>query len=196
MDEFLQDINSTVYLQWILMQNNLYNLNIKRDNNVIMISNDVVEGRIIYYGRGIFEEELTEIKTGEKIYYLHFQLYHYNHAVNLFKEMINCAMQVSNKSAVKILLCCSGGLTTTLFASKMKELADLENKSCKISATGYTKLFDIADDYDLVLLAPQVAYLLPQVLQHLHNKKVIAIPPKVFASNDYSAALKMVYDCL
>lgn len=45
------------------MQNNHYSLNIKvddNDNNTIIISNEIVIGKIIYYGKGIFEEELND----------------------------------------------------------------------------------------------------------------------------------------
>lgn len=59
--------------------------------------------------------------------FIFFQLTHFNHAVELFKEMINCALEATNRPQIRVLLCCSGGLTTTLFASKMQELAKLEN---------------------------------------------------------------------
>lgn len=197
MDEFLQEIDTLIYLRWIMLQNNSYDLSIhqaENDDNTIIISNDMVMGKIIYYGKGIFEEELTDRQSKEKIFYLHFQLTHFNHAVELFKEMINCALEATNKPQIRILLCCSGGLTTTLFASKMAELAKLENLSCEISATGYSRLFEIADDYDIILIAPQVAYMLPQAKRRLPNKTVLTIPTKVFATNDYAGALRIVYD--
>lgn len=197
MDEFLQGINASIYLKWILMQNNHYSLNIKvddNDNNTIIISNEIVIGKIIYYDKGIFEEELNDRQTKEKIFYLHFQLTHFNHAVELFKEMINCALEATNRPQIRVLLCCSGGLTTTLFASKMQELAKLENLSYEIFATGYSRLFEIANDYDIILIAPQVAYMLPQAKRRLPDKEVVTIPTRIFATNDYSGALKIIYD--
>ena len=109
MDEFLQGINASIYLKWILMQNNHYSLN-------------------------------------------------------------------------------------TLFASKMQELAKLENLSYEIFATGYSRLFEIANDYDIILIAPQVAYMLPQAKRRLPDKEVVTIPTRIFATNDYSGALKIIYD--
>ena len=196
MDQFLQEINAAIYLKWILLQNN-NNISIKNDdsdNNTIIISNDVVDGKIIFYGKGIFEEELSDRQTGEKIFYLHFQLTYFNHAVELFKEMLNCALEATNKPQVSVLLCCSGGLTTTLFANKMQSLAKLENYPYEIHATGYSRLFEIADNYDIILLAPQVAYMLPQATRRLTNVAVMTIPTKVFATNDFSGTLKLVYD--
>ena len=125
MDEFLQGINASIYLKWILMQNNHYSLNIKvddNDNNTIIISNEIV------------------------------------------------------------------------IASKMQELAKLENLSYEIFATGYSRLFEIANDYDIILIAPQVAYMLPQAKRRLPDKEVVTIPTRIFATNDYSGALKIIYD--
>lgn len=197
MDQFLQEINATIYLKWILMQDSYYNLSIKVDDNddkTIIISNEMVIGKIIFYDKGIFEEELNDRQSGEKIFYLHFQLTYFNHAVELFKEMINCAIEAINKPLVRVLLCCSGGLTTTLFASKMQELAKLENLPYEIMATGYSRLFEIANDYDIILIAPQVAYMLPQAKRRLSDKEVQTIPTKVFATNDFSGALKLVFN--
>ena len=195
MDEFLQEINATVYIKWILLQNGKDGLVIKadlHDNNTIIIENDVVTGKIIFYGNAIFEEELTDRQTNDKIFYLHFQLTYLNHAVELFKEMINCAKEVTNRPSVQVLLCCSGGLTTTLFAYRMQELAKLENLPYEIEATGYSRLFEIANEYDIILLAPQVGYMLPQAKRRLPCKEVLVIPARVFATNDFSGALKLV----
>lgn len=197
MDEFLQEINAIVYIKWILLQNNKDGLVIKSDlddNNIIIIENDVVTGKIIFYGNAIFEQELTDRQNNEKIFYLHFQLTYLNHAVELFKEMINCAKEVTNRPSLQVLLCCSGGLTTTLFACQMQELAKLENLAYKIEATGYSRLFEIANEYDIILLAPQVGYMLLQVKRRLPDKEVIVIPARVFATNDFSGALKLVFN--
>lgn len=196
MDEFYQEINAIFYLKWVIIQGEKYNLQIEFEDekqNTVIIKNDYVEGKIIYYGNGIFEEELTNRQTNEKIFYLHFQLTHFNHAIELFKEMVNCAIKANNKPQIRVLLCCSGGLTTTLFASKMSELAMLENLPYQISATGYTRLYEIASEYDVIILAPQVGYLLPQVKHRLDNKIIFTIPTRIFATSDFSGALKLIH---
>lgn len=199
MDEFYQEVNAIFYLKWVIIQGKKYNLQIEFEDerqDIVIIKNNYVKGKIIYYGNGIFEEELTDLQTNKKIFYLHFQLTHFNHAIELFKEMANCAIKVTNKSQINVLLCCSGGLTTTLFASKMSELALLENFPYKISATGYTKLYEIADEYDVIILAPQVGYLLPQAKRRLNNKKVFTMPTRIFATNDFSGAFKLINDLI
>lgn len=197
MDEFLRDINAEIYFKWILLQGSKYNLTIKLDDyesNVIVISNKDILGKIIYYGNGLFEEVLVNRYTSKKIFYLHFQLTHLNHAVELFRELIDCALEVTVQPQVKILLCCSGGLSTTLFASKMMELVKLKNLPYKIEASSYVRLYEIGEDYDIVMLAPQVSYMLPQVMHNLKNKPVVTIPTRIFATNDFSNALKLISD--
>ena len=46
----------------------------------------------------------------------------------------------------------------------------------------------------MILIAPQVAYMLPQAKRRLPDKEVVTIPTRIFATNDYSGALKIIYD--
>ena len=47
----------------------------------------------------------------------------------------------------------------------------------------------LIDDYDMVLLAPQVAYLLPQ-LKNKYGNKIFIIDSLDFATNDFNAIIK------
>ena len=47
------------------------------------------------------------------------------HAIELFHEMIESILQLVEKPKVRILLSCSGGLTTSYFASKLNEASEL-----------------------------------------------------------------------
>jgi cellobiose-specific phosphotransferase system component IIB len=80
-------------------------------------------------------------------------------------------------------------MTTSLFASKMQTLAQLENRNYEINATGYGRLYEIGNDYDVILLAPQVSYLLPEVRMHLEDVIVEEIPARYFARNEYKNVL-------
>ena len=78
----------------------------------------------------------------------------------------------------------------------MMELAKLNKLSYQITATGYSRLPDIAKDYDIIMLAPQISYLLPQVEVLLPGKDVVVIPTKIFAMNDFSGALMIINELL
>ena len=222
MDEFYLEINSIFYLKWIVNQGKKYNLKIKFENDnedTIIIKYNDIEAMIKYYGDGIFEQKIINCLNNDVVFYqknfeetikkiyaqsqfyvlgpdVYFKLKYLNHAIKLFEDMIDCIFEVANRPFVSILLCCSGGLTTTLFASKMMELAKLNKLSYQITATGYSRLPDIAKDYDIIMLAPQISYLLPQVEVLLPGKDVVVIPTKIFAMNDFSGALMIINELL
>ena len=52
----------------------------------------------------------TYLHTDE--FYLHFQMKNMKHALELFNEMLEIIQTLVNRPQVKILLSCSGGLTT------------------------------------------------------------------------------------
>ena len=57
------------------------------------------------------------------------------HATELFNEMMNNILQLVEKPKIKILLSCSGGLTTSYFASKLNEAAQLLDYHYAVSYT-------------------------------------------------------------
>ena len=116
MDEFYLEINSIFYLKWIVNQGKKYNLKIKFENDnedTIIIKYNDIEAMIKYYGDGIFEQKIINCLNNDVVFYLHFKLKYLNHAIKLFEDMIDCIFEVANRPFVSILLCCSGGLTTT-----------------------------------------------------------------------------------
>lgn len=58
-----------------------------------------------------------------------------------------------------------------------------------VDAVGYMEIDKVIDDYDMVLLAPQVAYLLPQ-LKNKYGNKIFIIDSLDFATNDFNAIIK------
>ena len=85
MDEFYQEINAIFYLKWIMLQGKKYNLQTKyadRKQTVVIVKNNAVEGKIIYYGDGIFEQELIDCQNPKKIFYLHVMI------INLYKQLL------------------------------------------------------------------------------------------------------------
>ena len=106
-----------------------------------------------------------------------------NHAINLFYEMVECLKTLIKKPKIKILLCCSGGLTTTYFAYKIDEA---------IAATGYNELFKKGEQYDVILLAPQVSFMYAKVKKIFKDKYLLNIPAQVFAKYDVKEILNLV----
>ncbi len=59
---------------------------------------------------------------------------------------------------MNILLCCSGGFSTSLVVSKMKESAKQKGVDCRIWAVGEKDIDENLPKADIVMLAPQIAY--------------------------------------
>ena len=71
------------------------------------------------------------LKTAQKLFgkmkkfYLHFELRDLNYVEELFAEMLATITDLKSKQTVKILLSCTGGLTTVFFADKLNETAKI-----------------------------------------------------------------------
>ena len=58
----------------------------------------------------------------------------------------------------KILLVCSGGMSTSVLMSKMQKYGEENGIDVKVDACGTNKYMDEAAGYDIILLGPQIAY--------------------------------------
>ncbi|MGF7058749.1 PTS sugar transporter subunit IIB [Brassicibacter mesophilus] len=72
----------------------------------------------------------------------------------------------------KILLICSGGMSTSLLSTKMSNAAAKKGIEVSISAVAEADVKNNIDDVDVLLLGPQVRYLLPKVKELLGSKEV------------------------
>lgn len=75
---------------------------------------------------------------------------------------------------MKILLCCSAGMSTSLLVSKMEASAKVQGIDCEIWAVGSTEVNNQIEKADVLLLGPQVRYLLSQ-LKKVGEKKGIPV---------------------
>ena len=114
------------------------------------------------------------------------------HALELFNEMLEIIQTLVNRPQVKILLSCSGGLTTGFFAMKLNECAKLLDKDFKFEAVAFNKLIETAENYDIILLAPQISYQHASLQEQLPNKIVLKIPTQVFAKYDVSKLIDLI----
>ena len=82
----------------------------------------------------------------------------------------------------KILLVCSAGMSTSLLVTKMNLAAAKQGVEADINAVAETELKNHSDKVDVVLLGPQVRFLLSKVKASLDPK---GIPVEVINSIDY-----------
>ncbi|PLT28849.1 PTS sugar transporter subunit IIB [Peribacillus deserti] len=75
---------------------------------------------------------------------------------------------------MNILLCCAAGMSTSLLVTKMEKAAADEGVSCKIWAVPGDAVKNHIDEAHVLLVGPQVRYLLPQ-LKKIGNEKGIPV---------------------
>ena len=83
---------------------------------------------------------------------------------------------------MKILLVCAGGMSTGLLMKKMKEYWEQQGEELTIDAVGLAEYKDVFQDYECVLVGPQVRYKLEDI------KKDTGLPADVVYSLDYAVA--------
>lgn len=86
---------------------------------------------------------------------------------------------------MKVLLVCAGGMSTSIVMKKMRQYAEAKGiEDFAVDATGVGAFRDVAADYDVILLGPQIAYKKDDVLAGTNNQK----PVGVIAPADYAIA--------
>ncbi len=194
MDENYRQEQLEQFRSWVLEQTSPeYQLYIrKEDPSVIVLETDTCLGEVSFYPMNIIQLSVKDTGADRHIFFLHFQIHTLEHAKNLFNEMKETILEQAKKPDVRILLCCSSGLTTGFFATKLNESASLLSLDYVFDYVSYGELFRKANSYDLVLLAPQISYAYDDVTKILAPQTVLKIPPKVFASYDVRKLLQEI----
>lgn len=194
MDEFLKEIYTIFFKKWICIQENKrYKISMsEKDQEIIHIETKYGQGEVTFNPLSIIELKVTNKITGEVDFYLHFQMKTMKHALELFNEMIESIINLSNTPITKVLLSCTGGLTTGYYAQRINEVIQLLGLDLKVDAIGYNQLFQVGNQYDIILLSPQISYLHAKVHDVLKNQMIINIPPQIFAKYDVGKILSLI----
>lgn len=187
-----------VYRTRVLAQE-LDGCTLTQEGDNVVITSDFVKGWVNFYsidGSEIVELRLERIHDGETAFFLHFELVDLVRAQELFNEMSDAIYDMTHHEVRHVLLCCTCGITTTLFASKMTEAALATGVDYDFCALPIEEAKQQGADYAAVLLAPQVAHRRKEVVEALPNTPIIEVPGKIFGSYDANAALRLVIDVL
>lgn len=91
----------------------------------------------------------------------------------------------------RILLVCSGGMSTSVLMDKMQRYATEHDVVIKVDACGTSNYADEAADYDIILLGPQVAYRKAQIAGTV-DVPVVPITPRDYAFGNVENILTQV----
>lgn len=97
---------------------------------------------------------------------------------------------------MKVLLCCAGGLSSSILMRKMKTWADGHGEDLDIIAVGVAEALEIwQDGYECVLLAPQVSYRLKEMREEI-KVPVVEVPSLDYAIGNAENVMKVVHKAL
>lgn len=83
---------------------------------------------------------------------------------------------------MRILLVCAGGMSTSILMKKMETYWQENGEELEIKAVGLGNYGDYYQDYDIVLMGPQVSYRMKEVQENTQ------LPCAAIPSYDYAIA--------
>lgn len=92
-------------------------------------------------------------------------------------------MNIGKEEPMKILLICSAGMSTSLLVSKMEKSAQARSIECTIKAVSASEGKNVLDDYDIIMLGPQVRYLKSDI-QKVTSKPIDVIDMQAYGRMD------------
>lgn len=197
MDQFYQNIYSELFYYWILgkesdfKQHHIHMSKVDNGDSARIIRFDLTNATafIKLWTDEIVEEEILDQK-GEHLFYLHYHINDIRQCRYLFYEFYKVMLHHNNQIKIRVALCCSGGLSTSLFSVKLSELVELEKLNYEFTAISIYHLQHRLYNFDAILLAPQIAYLEPAILKATKREiPIFCIEPIDFATNNYHRVL-------
>ncbi|MEY8308626.1 hypothetical protein AAK899_03785 [Erysipelotrichaceae bacterium 51-3] len=143
---------------------------------------------------------MEEKATGEQVFFLHFQAVDLDDSIEKVKvflyRLYHDEDQDDNEEKIpdlhqpiEMLICCTSGITSTMYARLITRR--LGSDLVHADAKSVFNLTDEDDQYDLILLAPQVHYMFEEVSSRFPGK-VHRIETMDFATDRISGTLRQL----
>ena len=171
-----------------------------QDDDHIAIKHECMTGQVNFYCFDdmpeVVELAVTEDASGENRFFLHFELEDLDRAKQLFGEMVEVLEESCDAGGTRVLLCCTVGMTTTMFAGKLGQVAETLSLDYTFEAKALEDAKRDGGNYDAVMLAPQVGFRRREVAKAFPEAVVFEIPARIFARYDGAGALRMLMGLL
>ncbi len=186
----------TTFREWVLAQRVRATSPVALDESRIRIDVGSAVAEVNFYpyqsDLEIAEYRIVRTSGGGAIFFLHVLLDDLNRAQELFAEMVEALEDEATHATTRVLLCCTSALTTTLFASKMGDVAQALSLDYSFDAMSVDRALEEGGAYDAVLLAPQASHVRRQMIKAHPNALVFEIPGKIFGSYDAAGAVRLL----
>lgn len=173
---------------------------IREKCGIISFSNEAYEAFVVFHENSLMELSIEDKKTGETPFYLHFEAKDPQSAkdniqafFDFFKDKKPLQEHLDIHAAkssrpMRLLVSCTSGLTSSYFAYTMTNALEKAGVDITIDAVSFTEIDRLQGRYDYILLAPQIAYKLPEYRQK-YGDRVMTVDSRDFASYDVNRVL-------
>lgn len=199
MDDFYSDLLVPLIYRWAKNQDAVLSC---PTSCRLGFQNENYKGIIQFHKENIVELKVTNLQDNTIVFYLHFAVRDFKSCLehfNTFFDYVRTPVIEQEKPVLndikvkKILLSCTAGVTTSYFSNAMQEILNEQKMDVQVDAVSYTELVNVADEYDVILIAPQIAYMLPQFREE-YGDKVINIETLDFATNNFEGVLQKIIE--
>ena len=84
--------------------------------------------------------------------------------------MVETLIGLKEEKTLRVLLSCSAGLTTSMFADNLNSVAGMLGLDYHFDAVSYMSIYEEAEKYDVILIAPQIGYMLKRLKESINRK--------------------------
>lgn len=185
-------ITASQYFSWIEQEKASW-YSLRRDgDSCLILETEYGEAQIRFYEPDIIEISITRKKDGKLRYYLHFQLKTKEHAMQMFKDMEDALLSLQNEKTLQVLLSCTSGATTSFLAGRLNQEAEQLGLDWHFDAVPYLQAAERAEKADMLLIAPQIAYLKNSLQKALPGKLIRQIPTGLFSAFDAAGMIDFI----
>lgn len=187
------------FYRWI---GNLKNAHICSEKKMICFCNESYHAHVIFHQQlHTVELSIKDKQSKQNVFYLHFEVKDMLTSRNNILSFLRFLKEGSTHQGhpislqlfpIRICVSCSSGFTSSYFASLMQEAFENQKIQVQIDAYPVFEIDYVEQDYDVILLAPQVAYMYP-TLKQKYGKKIMLIEAMDFATGNVSQTLKRVF---
>lgn len=202
-EEFHTSVYRDLFFKWIVLNKKQYiqdqfHCIVEESNeidDIIIFDSEQVKGKITLWYNHIVEEEIYRKSDQKLLFYLHYTIIDLSQCTHLFHEFYDILLKHRTQKEIRIALCCSGGLSTSVFVDEMKEICQLENVYFQLDSLSLHQVYQKYADYDALYLAPQIAHLEPDLITYTkHSIPIHCIDATLFAIKDYHHIVKIIQE--
>ena len=158
----------------------------------VMLQTRYATGDVVFLPPASYEFTIFHNETEDIVYSQRYEMDDRDEAQEVCRRFVEALVSQRSVKKTSVLVVCASGYTAFLFAKKLGTLAEKQGLDCAFSSGVVGIARNVEQQYDAIMLAPQVGYQLERVMRELPGKPVVVIPTEVFAHRDLASCLQLV----